>query len=1166
MRLERLVLERYGLFSGHVIDFGPAPATGPDLHVIYGENEAGKTTTLSAFLDLLFGFELRSAYGYRHGYESMRVAADLALDGQSRRFSRIRRRRGSLIDEQGDAVADSSLSGQLGGMDRTAYRAMFSLDDQTLEQGGDAILRSEGDLGELLFAGSSGLVETARVLEDLREQADGFYRRRARNTRLAALRQRLDSLDDQLRERDIGAARYSTLVKERDSSRAALDQQAQSVAKLEAEIGRLKGLRTALPWLQQLREARGKIAAMKDLPDVPSDLSGRITALQRGQPELRQRLARQKAVVARDVEELQSIDIDASILDAAVSMRELDGLRARHVTAEKDLPDRSVRLAELEAQVASEVRGLARDPETHDPASLLLPGPLVEQLRELAQRRSGHEVACRSATEERDDAARTVEQCRARMSAHADAGAGDDALVVLDLALQAAVADDSEARLLLHQPLRDQLQRTLEDQLAELHPWSGDVERLAFLRVPHQEQVEAWKRENELTASELGDAAREEQRLRAQCRHLTRRSEHILEQAGLVDDGEAARVRNDRNAAWDHHRAKLDAGSADLFAAALEEDDRVTAARLGGATELAKLRQAADDLVQTGADLDRVCTIREVAQQRLTALRGEVATAIEHMGAPELATDMSVDQLEGWLGRRARVLETRRQVREQDAGIERAYTDARGVRDRLRQALDRAETPWLRDDGVDVLQRRASRVIEQERARQVRHETASGALEEAELELGRRETVLRRAREAEERWEARWRDTLAGCWLHTADAGVSRIMALVDAAQRLASMIEERRDLARRVTAMHGDQNLFRKGVEAVCLRIGITPEAEQPLVQYDGLNARLASAIAANDRATQLAERIRDGRTEIGTIEAESAPLEQEEREILDLLGCGSLIDAARCMQQVGERRQLREREEEAARHVLEATGATSLPDAEQMLADIDRTVLDEQIGRLELENGTARKLAEGLRDQHVRASDAVDAVGGDDSVAAIEEQRRTVLLEIEEGVLDWLRIRLGIEAATRALDAYRREHRSSMMQRAAEAFRTVTRGAYTGLATQPTERGEELLAEGPEGTRRAAQLSKGTRFQLYLALRVAGYREFVDRHGPVPFVADDILETFDDFRAEEAFRLFAHMGEAGQVIYLGHHRHLCDIARTVCPEVRIHRLPAPRSPGPGC
>jgi uncharacterized protein YhaN len=58
------------------------------------------------------------------------------------------------------------------------------------------------------------------------------------------------------------------------------------------------------------------------------------------------------------------------------------------------------------------------------------------------------------------------------------------------------------------------------------------------------------------------------------------------------------------------------------------------------------------------------------------------------------------------------------------------------------------------------------------------------------------------------------------------------------------------------------------------------------------------------------------------------------------------------------------------------------------------------------------------------------------------------------------------------------------------------------------------------------------------------------------VPFIADDIMETFDEPRSEEVFRLFAQMAEVGQVIYLTHHRHLCEIAAQVVPHVRVHEI----------
>ena len=130
-------------------------------------------------------------------------------------------------------------------------------------------------------------------------------------------------------------------------------------------------------------------------------------------------------------------------------------------------------------------------------------------------------------------------------------------------------------------------------------------------------------------------------------------------------------------------------------------------------------------------------------------------------------------------------------------------------------------------------------------------------------------------------------------------------------------------------------------------------------------------------------------------------------------------------------------------------------------------------------------------------------------------------------------------------------------MLTRASAAFRTLSRGAYSGLAAQPEGASEVLVAlPASGGSKLAADLSKGTRFQLYLALRIAGYHELAVSRPTVPFIADDIMETFDDDRAAAAFSLLGEMSRSGQVIYLTHHRHLCDIARAACRDVRVTDL----------
>ena len=79
---------------------------------------------------------------------------------------------------------------------------------------------------------------------------------------------------------------------------------------------------------------------------------------------------------------------------------------------------------------------------------------------------------------------------------------------------------------------------------------------------------------------------------------------------------------------------------------------------------------------------------------------------------------------------------------------------------------------------------------------------------------------------------------------------------------------------------------------------------------------------------------------------------------------------------------------------------------------------------------------------------------------------------------------------------------------------------------------------------------------FQLYLALRATGYRPFVAQHGPVPFVTDEIMETFDNGRVEERLRVLGDMAALGHLIDLTRHEDLTEIARQTVPDVRVLQL----------
>src|ERR1700733_11562389 len=112
MRLLSLELEKFGAFADLRIAFRPDAR----LHIVYGPNEAGKSTALAAVGALLFGVPERTPYASRFPAQ-FRVGAEIATaSGRSLKFWRRKGRKATLLDVAGNPMPDDALAAFLGGL------------------------------------------------------------------------------------------------------------------------------------------------------------------------------------------------------------------------------------------------------------------------------------------------------------------------------------------------------------------------------------------------------------------------------------------------------------------------------------------------------------------------------------------------------------------------------------------------------------------------------------------------------------------------------------------------------------------------------------------------------------------------------------------------------------------------------------------------------------------------------------------------------------------------------------------------------------------------------------------------------------------------------------------------------------------------------------------
>ncbi|ESY15389.1 AAA family ATPase [Mesorhizobium sp. LNJC394B00] len=1155
MRLQRLDLIRYGKFTDGTIDFGPKPESGPDLHIVFGLNEAGKSTALSAYLDLLFGIEERSRYNFLHEYSAMRIGGVLELAGSEHTFTRTKQRTNSLLNATGQSMSEVAITAHLAGLSRDAYTTMFSLDDETLEAGGKSILESRGDLGKLLFTASAGLGNASDTLNALEAEADALYRKQAHGTELALLKKRLVDVKSRRDAIDTLASTYEGLEAERlDASQ----QYGRTISDRAVLVARLDTIARYVPAAPMLADMRRKIARLDQLPDITSPArtwTGSVTELIEDDASLRTRLSANIDEVERLSAKVTAVDEDERILSISERIRSLAEGKVRHTAAGFDLPTRRMGLQILNNTVASCLAALGRSSEP-DPAALLLPAVTVGVVRAMVEQRSGIATGARAA---RDEAAAALDALQvARQRVGEERAVPEPARARLGSALSKARASGHKAEIKTAREAGDAGTIRWKASLARLRPWNGDALALVNVAVPSAGQIAAWKTVASVLARNTAVLAERLAEYEGHHAMLAARLDALRASVDVVDDEAAAAIRRLRDDAWATHRAVLTGDTADDFAVALTRDDVASAGRLAGAADLAEIRAMTRALAEATANLSRNgIQSQQLVKDADTQLLEIRVAASDLLGeALEPSSERLIERIEDQIEARSDALAAWEQIELARLKAERAADAGEQIHLEMRAALESVGIVSEPGDTLEAIMAIAELFLDRQRKVDAEYAEALRMVSSKEEDLAARRVAVGVAERREEEWLAGITEALKGTWLESG-LSASGVGAVLDQLAELSRSLQEREDLQLRIDKMEADRANFLVEVIAVAV------EADEPT--KDGEPEQLATRLAER---LERAERTRETKASLGNelkrlkeareiLDTEISAHERRKNEVLGVFGVATLSEVVERDELLRERDGLRTTVAELEERVVAELAVDGFDQARSILEaiDFDSLAVEKAEGEQRL-----RQFDEIIQQQLIRqtrAADKLDAIGGDSAVARLDAERRTTLLEIEEKAVRYIELKLGIMSAGNALRIYRENHRSGMMARASDAFKLMTGGQYSGLTTQPVKGGEVLIAVQRDGQSKLADaLSKGARFQLYLALRLAGYYEFAQFRPSVPFIADDIMETFDHIRSEEVFRLFGEMANTGQVIYLTHHKHLCEIAKTVVPASTIHQL----------
>ncbi|MEO1105316.1 MAG: AAA family ATPase, partial [Pseudomonadota bacterium] len=402
LRIGRIELQPFGRFDDVAFDF-PRPAKGPDLHIIVGANEAGKTTLRQALMGLLFGIPGNSPYLYRGGRP--RLAGDIEIDGASITLERVATGTGGKPAKAIDALKEAL---KAHGVTRDVFALTQAFSHADMRTQAEALALSKGDLSELLLRGRGGLEAVPKVLNALQEEARSLYSTDKRNTK-ARYREREAAwiaADKVFEAAKLEAPRYAELSHAADLARhneaAARRQKAQA----EAARDRMVRLIDAEPIHAAITEhsaALAGIAVVELAPDARDRVQALADALAAAQapiPSLRARIASltsERKALDRDPGPLDRADDIADLVAREAELRTLsrqrEKARSEHDAARREAVSRAREIG-LEAALDDIAKTLptrltrqrARDHAVKHEALTLRLKTAADNLDELARR------------------------------------------------------------------------------------------------------------------------------------------------------------------------------------------------------------------------------------------------------------------------------------------------------------------------------------------------------------------------------------------------------------------------------------------------------------------------------------------------------------------------------------------------------------------------------------------------------------------------------------------------------------------------------------------------------------------------------------------------------------------------------------------------------------
>jgi uncharacterized protein YhaN len=380
----------------------------------------------------------------------------------------------------------------------------------------------------------------------------------------------------------------------------------------------------------------------------------------------------------------------------------------------------------------------------------------------------------------------------------------------------------------------------------------------------------------------------------------------------------------------------------------------------------------------------------------------------------------------------------------------------------------------------------------------------------------------------------------------------------------LAGQYEQLAQLEQKALSRADDMARRQKEFDRVVNRIqrlaeetGLVLEDAEPLDQLEHLLSESRMQKARIEHREKLRERAKELKIEEGKHIRAAIGLTRKRESMFQTAGVDHetafrelAADLAQLAKLEGERKSL-------TREIIAALGnlGTEEEFAPFFKPEVIHT-LEKQWESLTGEHDATEKQLDKLLKERAQLVEQQRQLAEDTSLAEKQIELGIVEAKFERAVESWRERAIVSQMLERVRHDYELHRQPETLQEATGYFRELTGGKYTRVWTPLAN--DILFVDREDGSSLAVEsLSRGTREQLYLSVRLALVAMFARRGIQLPMILDDVLVNYDERRAAVAARVMTEFAAEGhQLLVFTCHEHILNIFKKLSADCR--RLPS--------